>query len=87
MIFINQSNKTLEHQKNTSLIIHVLKEIGQMRRADLYQAVMIKQKERFGKSTTYQVIGRDVNRLMQKRFIQVISGGRRSQVVELVRRN
>jgi len=72
---------SLKTQKNTSLIIEVLKENGQMRRSDLYIVVMDKQKEKYGKATSYQVIGRDVTRLIINNVIKVVRGGPRSQVL------
>jgi len=70
-------------QKNTSLIIEVLKENKKIRRGDLYKEVMKKQKKKYGKSSTYQVVNRDVSRLLKKRIINVIEGGPRSQILTL----
>ena len=73
----------LQKQKNISLIIEVLKENGQIRRSDLYQEVMEKQKEKYGEKTSYQVISRDVSRLLKKNIIKVVKGGPRSQILSL----
>lgn len=70
-------------QKNTSLILEVLKENQKIRRGDLYKEVMKKQKKKYGKSSTYQVISRDIDRLKNKKIIKVVSGGQRSQILTL----
>ncbi len=73
----------IKKQKHTSLIIEVLKENSKIRRGDLYKEVMKKQKQKYGKTTTYQVISRDIERLLKKKIIKVISGGPRSQILSL----
>ena len=73
----------IKKQKHTSLIIEVLKENSKIRRGDLYKEVMKKQKQKYGKTTTYQVISRDIERLLKERIIKVISGGPRSQILSL----
>ena len=73
----------LKKQKNISLILEVLKENQKIRRGDLYKEVMKKQEQKFGKSSTYQVISRDIDRLKNKKMIKVISGGQRSQILTL----
>jgi len=73
----------IKKQKHTSLIIEALKENSKIRRGDLYKEVMKKQKQRYGKTTTYQVISRDIERLLKKKIIKVISGGPRSQILSL----
>lgn len=70
-------------QKNISLIIGVLKENKKIRRGDVYKEVMKKQKIKYGKSSTYQVISRDIDRLKNRKIIKVISGGQRSQILAL----
>jgi len=70
-------------QKHTALIIEVLKSKGKIRRSDLYKEVMEKQKKRYGKATTYQVVSRDVDRLLKKKIIQVVGGGARSSILSL----
>ena len=70
-------------QKNILLIIEVLKENKKIRRGDLYKEVMKKQKKKYNKSSTYQVISRDVDRLKNKKIIKVVSGGQRSQILTL----
>jgi hypothetical protein len=73
----------IEKQKNVVLILEVLKEDKKIRRGDLYKEVMKKQKQKYGKSSTYQVISRDIDRLKKKKIIKVISGGPRSQILTL----
>lgn len=73
----------IKKQKHTSLIIEVLKENPKIRRGDLYKEVMKKQKQKYGKTTTYQVISRDIERLLKKKIIKIISGGPRSQILSL----
>jgi len=73
----------IKKQKHTSLIIEVLKENSKIRRGDWYKEVMKKQKQKYGKTTTYQVISRDIERLLKKKIIKVISGGPRSQILSL----
>lgn len=73
----------IKKQKHTSLIIDVLKRDGKIRRGDLYQEVMKKQKEKYGKATTYQVISRDTDRLINQKIIKIVSGGKRSQILTL----
>ncbi|MCG2827077.1 MAG: hypothetical protein L6265_10860, partial [Thermoplasmatales archaeon] len=72
-------------QKHTSLIIAILKENSKIRRGDLYKEVMKKQKQKYGQTTTYQVISRDINRLLKNGIIKVVSGGSRSQILSLKR--
>lgn len=69
--------------KNIPLIIEVLKENKKIRRGDLYKEVMNKQKQMFGKSTTYQVISRDIDKLKKEKIIKVVSGGTRSEILSL----
>lgn len=76
-------NEQITKQKNASLILEVLKENNKIRRGDLYKEVMKKQKKKYGKSSTYQVISRDIDRLKNKRIIKVVSGGQRSQILAL----
>jgi len=73
----------LNKLKNVPLIIEVLKENKKIRRGDLYVEVMKKQRKKFGKATTYQVIGRDIDHLKNKKVIKVISGGIRSEILSL----
>jgi CTP synthase (UTP-ammonia lyase) len=73
----------IKKQKNTSLILEVLKENNKIRRGDLYKEVMKKQRKKFGKSSTYQVISRDIDRLKSEKVIRVVSGGQRSQILAL----
>jgi len=68
-------------QKNASLILEVLKGKKRIRRSDLYREVMKLQKKKYGKATSYQVISRDVSRLLNKRIIRVSEGGVRSQIL------
>ena len=70
-------------QKNISLILGVLGEYKRIRRGDLYREVMKKQKKEYGKETSYQVISRDVDRLLKNKIIKVIEGGQRSQILSL----
>lgn len=74
---------SLNNLKNTPLIIEVLKENKKIRRGDLYKEVMNKQKRIFGKSTTYQVISRDIDKLKKEKTIKVVSGGTRSEILSL----
>jgi hypothetical protein len=76
-------NVNLKKQKNVTLIIKVLEKEKQIRRVDLYKKVMKEQEKMFGKKTTYQVISRDVGRLIDNGFIKIVDGGLRSQIVEL----
>jgi len=73
----------LKKQKNVSLIIDVVKDNSKIRRGDLYKEVMKKQKQKYGKITTYQVISRDIERLIDAKVIKVVSGGPRSQILSL----
>lgn len=70
-------------QKHTSLIIEVLNNYKKIRRGDLYKEVMKKQKKKYGKETTYQVINRDVDRLLSNRIIKIVDGGQKSQILSL----
>lgn len=70
-------------QKNALLILEVFKVKRMIRRSDLYKEVMKLQKKKYGKSTSYQVISRDVSRLLRKRLIIVVEGGTRSQILSL----
>lgn len=76
-------NLNFNKYKNVPLIIEVLKENKKIRRGDLYQEVMKKQKKKFGKETTYQVISRDVDHLKHNKIIKVVSGGTRSEILSL----
>jgi hypothetical protein len=73
----------IKKQKNVSLILEVLKENGKIRRGDLYKEVMKKQRHKFGKSSTYQVISRDIDRLKKGKIVKVVSGGSRSEILAL----
>jgi hypothetical protein len=73
----------LKKHKNVPLILEVLKENGKIRRGDLYKEVMKKQKHKFGKSTTYQVVSREIDHLKIAKIVKVISGGIRSEVLSL----
>jgi len=79
----NKIQSDLKKQKNISLIIDALKKNNKIRRGDLYQEVMKKQKNKYGKSSTYQVISRDVDRLKKNKIIKVLSGGPRSEILAL----
>jgi len=68
-------------QKNASLILEVLKGKKRIRRSDLDKEVMKLQKKKYGKATSYQVISRNVSRLLNKRIIRVSEGGVRSQIL------
>lgn len=72
----------IKNQKNTSLILEVLKK-GKIRRSDLYREVMKRQKQKYGKSSTYQVVCRDVSRLLNKKIIRAVDGGKRSQILSI----
>jgi len=76
-------NKNLNKLKNIPLVLDVLKENKKIRRGDLYKEVMKKQKKKFGKETSYQVISRDIDNLKKKKIIKVISGGPRSEILSL----
>ena len=76
-------NKELNKLKNIPLIIEVLKENKKIRRGDLYKEVMKKQKHKYGKSSKYQVVSRDIDNLKKQRLIKVISGGPRSEILSL----
>ena len=76
-------NLNFKKLKNVPLILEVLKENGKIRRGDLYKEVIKKQKRKFGKSTTYQVISRDIDHLKSAKVIKVISGGSRSEILSL----
>lgn len=76
-------NSNLKNLKNVSLILEVLKENEKIRRGELYKEVMKKQKHKFGKSSTYQVISRDIDRLKKEKIIKVVSGGSRSEILKL----
>lgn len=73
----------IKNQKHTSLILDVLKENKKIRRGDLYKEVIKKQKIKHGKSTSYQTISRDVDRLLKKKSIKIVEGGQRSQILSL----
>ncbi len=73
----------IKRQKNVSLILEVLRENKRMRRGDVYKEVIKKQKQKFGKSSTYQVISRDIDRLKKEDIINVISGGSRSEILTI----
>jgi len=76
-------SQNLNQFKNIPLVIEVLKENKKIRRGDLYREVMKKQKKKFGKETTYQVISRDIDNLKKRKAIKVISGGPRSEILSL----
>lgn len=76
-------NKNLNNLKNMPLILEVLRENKKIRRGDLYKEVMKKQKKKFGKETTYQVISRDIDNLKKQKVIRIISGGSRSEILSL----
>jgi len=76
-------NQNLNQFKNVPLILEVLRENEKIRRGDLYKEVMKKQKKKFGKETTYQVISRDVDNLKKQKVVKIISGGPRSEILSL----
>ena len=75
--------KSIKNQKNVSLILEFLKKTKKIRRSDLYKEIMKLQKKKFGKATSYQVISRDVTRLLNENLIKVVDGGQRSQILSL----
>ncbi|PIV45055.1 MAG: hypothetical protein COS25_01900 [Candidatus Nealsonbacteria bacterium CG02_land_8_20_14_3_00_37_10] len=77
------SLKPLAEQKNNKLILSILSREGKIRRGDLYLEVKKLQKQKYGKETSYQVIERDVDRLLKGGLIKVVSGGPRSSVLSL----
>lgn len=76
-------NQNLNQLKNVPLILEVLKENKKIRRGDLYKEVMKKQKKKFGKETSYQVISRDIDNLKKNKVVKVVSGGARSEILSL----
>ena len=76
-------NINLLKGKNISLIISIIRDKKNIRRSDLYQEVIKLQRRKFGKSTTYQVISRDVSKLINRKVLKVIKGGQRSQILTL----
>jgi hypothetical protein len=74
---------SLKNLKNIPLILEVLEENKKIRRGDLYKEVMKKQKKKFDKETSYQVISRDIDNLKKRKIIKVISGGARSEILSL----
>lgn len=76
-------DKNFSHLKNVPLILEVLKENGKIRRGDLYKEVMKKQKKKFGKETSYQVVSRDIDILKKHKIIKILSGGSRSEILSL----
>ena len=76
-------NQNLKQLKNVPLILEVLKENKKIRRGDLYKEVIRKQKKKFGKETSYQVISRDIDNLKKKKVVKVVSGGARSEILSL----
>lgn len=75
--------KDIKEQKNTSLILGVIKENGKIRRGEVYKEVTKKQLQRYGTKTSYQTICRDVDRLLKKKIIKIVEGGKRSQILSL----
>jgi hypothetical protein len=75
--------KKFKKQKNVVLILSVLKDIKKIRRGDLYKEVQKIQLKKYNKKTTYQVISRDIDRLMDRKLIKVVDGGPRSQILSL----
>ena len=73
----------INNMKNGSIIIDAINEHPEIRRGDLYKVVMEKQKQKFGTSTSYQSISRDVERLIKNKYIKIIGGGPRSQILSL----
>lgn len=75
--------KPINKQRNIELILNVLSEKGSLHIAELYREVMKKQKRKYGRQTSYQVIGRDVKRALGAKLIKVVGGGIRSRVLSL----
>lgn len=69
--------------KNIPLVIESVRKKGKIRRGDLYIEVKRMQKQKFGKSSSYQVISRDIDRLLKKKIIKVVGGGPRSSILSL----
>jgi hypothetical protein len=73
----------LKEQINTKLILTILKQKGKIRRSDIYQEVLKIRLKRDNKNITYQVVCRDIQRLLDANMIKIIDGGKRSQVLSL----
>ena len=73
----------IREQVNTKLVLELLKKNGKIRRSDVYREVINLRKRKDDKNITYQVICRDVQRLLDHNLIKIISGGKRSQVLSL----
>ena len=73
----------IKKQVNAKRVLELLKKNGKMRRSDIYQEVLDIRKREDNKNITYQVICRDVQRLLDHNLIKIVSGGKRSQVLSL----
>lgn len=73
----------LKVQVNTKLVLEILKKNGTMRRSDVYKEVLAMRRKKDNKSITYQVVARDVQRLLDANIIKRIGGGKRSQILSL----
>lgn len=73
----------IKKQVNAKRVLELLKRNGKMRRSDVYREVLNIRKREDNKNIKYQVICRDVQRLLDHNLIKVVSGGKRSQVLSL----
>ena len=73
----------IKNQVNTKIILDLLRKNKQMKRTEIYKQVMKLRLDRDKKKINYQVVCRDVSRLLKAKLIRVVSGGQRSQVLSL----
>lgn len=77
------TNLAIINQTNTKLIIYLLRKEKKMRRSDIYKKVIQLRRKRDNKSISYQVVSRDVQRLLDAKLIKIIGGGKRSQIISI----
>ena len=73
----------IKNQRNTKIILDLLRKNKQMKRTEIYKEVMKIRLINDKKKINYQVVCRDVSRLLKANLIKVVSGGQRSQVLSL----
>lgn len=76
-------DKNIKKQVNNEIIIELLQKNKQLSRSQIYKKVLEIREKRDGVKINYQVICRDITRLLKQNIIKVVSGGPRSQILSL----
>lgn len=76
-------DKNIKKQVNNEIIIQLLQKNKYLSRSKIYKKVLQIREKKDGVKINYQVVCRDVSRLLKNEIIKVVSGGPRSQILSL----